>query len=576
MPADLSEDQIEYYAGFLRRVPLFGEMRQQDLRALVEIAQIESYSVGAEIYRQSDVDNALHVLLEGQVALYHVDPAGVEGFVGLRDPEQDGWLGEASLLLGDAHDVTAIAYSDVRVLEMERKSFQERIDRDSSLRARLTPNPENADRWRAPHFGWQAADESVVKLVREHQWALFRRMMIPAGVLIGLGIITLVFQSVLLSSLLADVALILAAVIFIGICFYVFIDWHDDFYVVTNKRVVHVDQIPFIRQKLEEAPLSAIQEIQFARNSVIAHLLDFGDLRVETFAGSVAMKDIPRPEQVKSLIFRQIEKVRSRARAAARKAIRDELERRVGQKESAPPAAAPAGPAETQKETTLGTLLSGAFRYFFPRLREEMGDEVIYRKHWVALLRKTKLPFIGFWGTLIVSLLWWGKVFPFGVLPDEFWIGWIILLVVFGAWALWLFEDWRNDLYILTSTRIIDLQRVPFLLQETRKESGLDKIQTMEVKVLTPWARLFRYGDVIIRVPGAVYEFHDVHRPNAVQSEISKRLDQFKRRQAENEARGRRTELSDWFAVYEQLKTGYRAPSGPAPESKEREPDGPA
>jgi hypothetical protein len=137
---------------------------------------------------------------------------------------------------------------------------------------------------------------------------------------------------------------------------------------------------------------------------------------------------------------------------------------------------------------------------------------------------------------------------------------WLVLLLAFGGWALWLFEDWRNDLYIVTPTRVIDLQRVPFLLQETRKESGLDKVQTMEVKILTPWARLFGYGNVIVRVPGAVYEFNDVQHPARVQDEISKRVDQFKRRQAETEARGRQTELSDWFAMYDQIRTGYRAP----------------
>src|SRR3972149_3330809 len=342
MPTDLSQERSEELAAVLKQVPLFSELRNNDLRALAEIAQIETYRVGSELYRQSDVDNALYVLLSGRAALYHVDPAGVESFVGFREPGPEGALGEASLLLSDAHDVTVIAYPDTQVLEIERKALQELMIREPGLKARLTPRPDNADRWKAPRFGWQAAEESVVKLVREHQWALLRRMVIPVGVLIVLGISAFVFNSVLQSNVFADIALIGAALIFIAICFYVFIDWHDDFYVVTNKRVVHVDQIPFVRPKLEEAPLSAIQEIQFARNSIVAHLLDFGDLRVETFAGSVAMKDIPQPGEVKSLIFREIEKVRSRAKAAARKAIRDELERRVSQKGAAAPEITPA------------------------------------------------------------------------------------------------------------------------------------------------------------------------------------------------------------------------------------------
>ena len=99
-------------------------------------------------------------------------------------------------------------------------------------------------------------------------------------------------------------------------------------------------------------------------------------------------------------------------------------------------------------------------------------------------------------------------------------------------------------------------------------------MQTLQVDIPSPWARLFHYGNVIIRVPGTEYKFHDVHNPTAVQSEISKRVDQFKRRQAENEARGRRTELSDWFATYDQIRQGYRPPA-PNPEPSEKRPDGP-
>ena len=555
-----SEERIEQLAEALRQVPLCAELRKGELRALVGIAQIGTYSAGAELYRQSDVDNALYVILSGQVSLFHVDPAGVESFVGFRVAGADGWLGEASVLLGDAHDVTAIAYTDVQVLEIERKALQKLLDADGGLRGRLKPKPENADRLHAPHFKWQAADETVVKLVREHPWGLYRRMVIPVGVLIGLLIVAIVLSGAI--AVLSAVVLVLAALIFIAIGAYVFIDWYDDFYVVTNKRVVHVDRIPGIREKLEEAPLSAIQEIQFARNSILAHLLNFGDLRVETFAGSVAMKDVPQPEEVKSLIFRQIEKVRSRARAAARRAIRDELDRRVGQPGAASTPAVSAAPEEAPQPATLGSILSGAFRYFFPKLREEVGDSVIYRKHWIALLRKARYPFTGLVFTTMAALLWLDEVsLPGQLLPDSFWWVWLVLLLVFAAWSLWYFEDYRNDQYIVTATRVIDLQRIPFLLQETRKESGLDKVQTLEVSVPSPWARLLNYGNVIIRVPGAVYDFRDVQNPKAVQAEISKHVDQFKRRQAENEARGRRTELSDWFAVYDQIRQGHQPPS---------------
>jgi hypothetical protein len=64
-----------------------------------------------------------------------------------------------------------------------------------------------------------------------------------------------------------------------------------------------------------------------------------------------------------------------------------------------------------------------------------------------------------------------------------------------------------------------------------------------------------------------------VSNPRAVQTEVSKRVDQFKRRQAINEERKRRTELSDWFATYDQVKIGY-SPSVSIPETGEPTEDG--
>ena len=119
---------------------------------------------------------------------------------------------------------------------------------------------------------------------------------------------------------------------------------------------------------------------------------------------------------------------------------------------------------------------------------------------------------------------------------------------------MWLFEDWRNDLYILTGTRIIDIERVPFLLSENRRETTLSRIQTTEIKIPTPLARFLKFGDLIIRVPGATFEFKSISDPAGAQTDINKRLAEFQKRVAENEARGRRNELSDWFAAYDQIR----------------------
>ncbi|HZY41928.1 MAG TPA: cyclic nucleotide-binding domain-containing protein, partial [Anaerolineae bacterium] len=555
----LSAVELEALVEFLRQIPLFKNLRTSDLEALVNLATREEYPAGAVIYRQSDADGSLYVIYSGTVGLTHIDPQGAPNDVGARGPGD--WLGESSVLLGEPHDVTAIAQTDTTALVFTRDDIKVLSEDDPGFPGRLSPKDENARKIHAPKFGWQASDESIIVFTREHPWSMVRAALLPLG-LAAVAAVFAVLAGQLLTTL-GIILLVLAAVLLLVAIGYLILDWRNDYYVVTNKRVVHIDELPIIRERREEAPLGAVTEIQFARNSILAQILDFGDLRVETFSGMVAMKDIPHPNEVKDLIQREIERVRARARAFERNAIRDELTKRIiTQERTTPPA-----PLAQARVSPVKTLLPGFFRYFFPKLREVQGDAIIWRKHWTKLWAVAWPPFLGLIVTLWAIINWLNKWFPFGPLPDDVWLLWSIPLVVFSAWWLWLFEDWRNDIYILTGTRIIDIERVPFLLSEKRRETTLSRIQTTEFKIPTPTARFLHYGDLTIRVPGAVFEFVSITDPARAQTDINKRLSEFQKRQAENEARGRRNELSDWFAAYDQIRQPPAAPrvTPPAP-----------
>jgi hypothetical protein len=554
----LSPAQLESLAEFLRGITLFVSLRTADLDALIRLASQEEYPAGSILYRQSDADSSLYVIYAGTVGLTHIDPQGAPNDVGTRGPGD--WLGESSALLGEPHDVTAIALTPVTALVFTRDDFKTLFVADAGFQGRLSPKDENARKINAPQYGWQAADENVIVFTREHPWSLARVIILPVGLAVGAVVLALLVGQTIAA--LGWLLLAAAGLLLLGASIYLIADWRNDYYVVTNKRVVHIDELPVIRKRREEAPLSAVSEIQFARNSILSHLLDFGDLRVETFSGMVAMKDIPHPNEVKNLIQREIERVKARARASERNAIRDELTKRINTQEV--PREQPAASSPTT--SAVRSVLPGLVRYFFPKLRDEQAGSIIWRKHWVLLWKTSWLPFAGLLFTLWAVLNWWNRWFPFGGLPDGAWWIWPIPVMIFFVWWLWLFEDWRNDLYILTATRLIDIERVPFLLSEKRRETTLSKIQTTEFKIPTPTARLLKYGDLTIRVPGSAFEFKSIPDPAGAQTDINKRLAEFNKRQAENEARGRRNELSDWFAAYDQLRQPPR-PASPTPQT---------
>jgi hypothetical protein len=557
LPPSLTEELIQ----FLGNVPLFSHLDDDELRVVSHYATRETIQAGRDVYRQSDDDQTLYIVYSGDIRLIHIDPMGVPNDVGMA--QRGRMLGESSLLLAEPHDVTALALTDVVTLAFKRETFMSLREDYPRLWGRLTPSELVAKRLNAPHYGWQAADEAVVLFTREHWWGLLRRMFFPLIALLGIIALLIIIQQSLPTFLW--LATLIGIVILGGIGTYVYIDWRNDYWVVTNKRIVHVDEIVLIRKRRDETPLPAVTQVQYERRGIAAAILDFGDLEVETFTGTIGMRNMPSPMHIKAEIQEEVEKVRARERAAERKDIRDDLEKRIIAKEIVDVA-----PAAVEEPIVRSSVRFGLFRYFFPKLVDDQGDSIIWRKHWIVLWRRAGLSTLLILLAVLAFLNWYSNQPPLGTaLEDGAWWIWPFILGGLGAWWWWVFEDWRNDEYLLTGNRVIEITRTPFSLSEKRVESPLSDFQSTELKIVGPWQKLFRYGTLIIKLPGAQVDFKDIVNPAGAQTQITKRLNAYNAQKAEKEAQARRNELTDWFAAYDEIQQRERvqstATTAPAP-----------
>jgi hypothetical protein len=549
--SSLTPVQTEELIQFLHSVPLFSRLQDDDLRILISLAKRETIQAGRDVFRQSDDDKTLYIVYAGQVRLIYIDPTGVPNDVGLA--ETGRVLGESALLLAEQHDVTALALTEVVTLTFKRETFMPLREQYPRLWGRLTPSEPVAKRLNAPHYGWQASDEAVVLFTRQHWWGLLRRMFFPLIALLGIMALLIVIEQALPA--LLGVAAIVGVAVLAGIVTYMYVDWRNDYWVVTNRRIVHVDEMILIRKKRDETPLPSVTQVQYERRGIAAAMLDFGDLEVETFTGNIGMRDMPNPMNIKVEIQDEVEKVKARERAAERKGIRDDLEKRIIANEIVEVAP----PSPEQPPPVRPTISFGLFRYFFPKLVDIQGDSILWRKHWIILWRREV------WSTLLIAvaalafLNWFNGAPPLGtLLEDGAWWIWPFILGGLGAWWWWVFEDWRNDEYLLTGNRVIEIQRTPFSLSEKRRESPLSDFQSTELKIVGPWQKLLRYGTLIVKLPGAQVDFKDIVDPAAAQTEITKRLNAYNAQRAEKEAQARRNELTDWFAAYDEIRQRER------------------
>ncbi len=133
-------------------------------------------------------------------------------------------------------------------------------------------------------------------------------------------------------------------------------------------------------------------------------------------------------------------------------------------------------------------------------LENQADDEKIlcvWRHHPVTLfkpaLRSLAFMVLPILITIITGFSWLSNIFLFGLFIV------IVLMCLTYAASEWV--SWYNDIYILTSYRVIDVQQEGFF-HRTFKEASLSRIQDITYEVKGVMASVFNYGLVEVQTAG--------------------------------------------------------------------------
>jgi uncharacterized membrane protein YdbT with pleckstrin-like domain len=339
------------------------------------------------------------------------------------------------------------------------------------------------------------------------------------------------------------------------------VDWRNDYYLVTERRVLRRELALLSLEKREEAPLIKIQNAN-TRRGFLGKMLGYGTLQLET-AGArkpIVLTFLPDPEGMKDVIFRQAGYLLSKGKAQEREEIRQELlRRRLRGEPGAELPTFPIPPEEPAKRT--GLLARVAPSRPLLRVKYEQGNRVVWRKHWIFLLQR------GYLADLLLLLITAVLVTLFVLeWPDELrwplFIGSLLLWMGAIFWVWWEWTDWRNDEYIVTDSMILDITKKPLFFDEVRKEAPLDMIQNVSLEKPGFWSAVLNYGNVLIQTAGpqGSLNFAGVHRPIEVQREIFRRLEAYREDRQRRERQQRKDELATWFEVHEELAQPQQLP----------------
>jgi hypothetical protein len=550
---------------FLQKLHLFGDLSEGDLNYVAQALVDEPFKAGDRIIEQGTRGDTFYMIYRGRVKVVRQRNNGEQVLANLV---QQDFFGEEELFVGGVRAASIIATTEGSVLVLNRSKLDELLKRAPKLKTNFDVVIATHRLWRKLQFKWVRPDEAVYFLARKHPILLWRALVGPVFALLvpALFMVWGVFIGDTWPFALGAVIVLLIA----GWAVWLVVDWGNDYYVVTNQRVVWVEKVIGFFDSRQEAPLSTVLSVG-SEIDTLGRILDFGHVIVRTFVGKIAFNHVSHPRHAAHLVEEYWGRTKEQVLSAEKDAMKDALRRRL----NIPIPAKPDAPApETQTFPKLRR--PNVFKLFWLnifRLRLEDGDTVTYRKHGFVLFQQIWLPSL-FLLTLFSG--WLVRIFYLivhplevlftvqpnvGLVVDSVVLSIPVLSIPFWIWWLYQYVDWTNDIFQVTPDQIIDIDKTPFGTEE-RRAAPLENILSTEYQRIGFLGNIFNFGTVYITVGGSKLEFQDVYDPAMVQSDIDRR--RMARVAAKNAtaAAADRERIAEWLVTYHRNADEFRRIEG--------------
>lgn len=542
---------------FLNRIHLFHDLESAELAAIAEKLDEVSYSAGSVIFEQGKAPESFYLIHAGTVRITRKQERQQE--VQIARLVRDDYFGEMGLIGKRPRSGTAVARTDVSLLVMSREDFEKFYRSIPQLRLNFDLAVKSRQLARKLQFTWLRPDEVIYFLARKHPIVLYQRLVWPVLVFFVPLFLFYAWFAIARSAVVisAAVASLIAVILWF---LWDVIDWENDYYIVTNQRVVWLEKVIGIYESRQESPLNTILSVG-VETSQLGRILDFGDVIVRTWVGRIPFSNVSHPEQAQDMIEEYWERTKEEAVGTEKQAMKDAIRRKLGIQVPARPKTEVAEPVKKTPPPRRGRLsmlrLLGAGTL---KLRYEAGESVFYRKHWFVLIQQAWLPLAGI---LAVFVAFFWRLVRLAQSPDEaflqivngalvadaFSLALLISLVPLIGWLIYEVVDWSNDQFLVTPEQIVDLDRKPFGTQ-TRNAAQLEHILGTEYQRIGILGEIFNYGTVYITVGGSKLAFENVIDPASVQSDINRRREARQAKQAEAKIAAERERMAEWLATY--------------------------
>jgi hypothetical protein len=525
----------------LRNAHFLREVDEDDLQALKTALVREDFTQGDVILRQGTRPEAMYFIANGGVDVLRKQSENSVQHVATLEPGDT--FGESELLYRQSRIATIRANQPTTVYRWGRSAMSEFLQAHPNALASLKFAAKSRLLVGRLRFRWLAKDEVIYGLARKHSVLLYEGLTLPVFLLIGATALawyglaqggSLYFW---IASGLTLAGLALAA--------WRWIDWRNDYYIVTDRRVVWLEKIVGIYDSRVESPLHTVLSVSISTD-VLGRTFGYGDVIIRTYTGRIIFRNVENPHAMAAMVEEHWQRTRTKKDDADRETLEHIVKHRLEPEFDQPE------PEEVEAEVptperTAATRPSGLARFGFKVRFEEKGI-ITYRKHWAVLIREIGLPSMLI--MLMVGLLGarLGGLVRFSSVSNFFFFTGTALIPLF-SWWIYRYVDWANDIYQITADQIVDIYKKP-LAREMRKVAPIENILGTEVDRKGIVGIMLNYGDVITNVGTEQFTFEGVYDPVAVQQDIVHAQEAFLQRQTDRERRQRRDEMVELLDIY--------------------------
>lgn len=546
---------------FLKKIHLFRSLTDEQITAVADKLEEEIHPAGDVILAEGKPLDRFFLIYRGKVRITRTRKGREEQLAAFVAGD---YFGEMGVTLRGPRYASVSTEEETLLLVLSRQDFVNFVKQFPKFKTNLAIAISSRRLAHKLRCKWLRPDEVIYFLARKHPVLLFQALILP--VILG----TLAFLGILAGLVGPNSWVLVISIAGLGITIgwglWNGVNWGNDYYIVTNQRVVWLEKVIGIYDSRQEAPLSTILSVG-VQTSMTGRMLDYGDVIVRTFVGRIPFSYVSHPQQAATIVEEYWHRSREVSRREDVEAMKQALRVKLGLEKVSEPALSESRARPKPVSSYRPSILMILSRDIF-RLRFEEGGTITYRKHLFVLLEQVGWPTIlifVFIGAIIARLVNLAQVEHLAlititqehVLIEPLFLALLIATVPFIFWWVYQYLDWSNDIFQVTPDQILDIDRKPFGTEQ-RQSAPLENILSTKADRVGLLGVMFNFGNVYISVGSMELAFEDVYNPVAVQLDIDQRriAHVAKKREAENIAE--RDFLADVFAEYHRSSEEFR------------------